>query len=120
MKDKNLVGIGGGLLTAISVFLPALSVMGMKTNFMESNSGVAYFFIVCGLIVAAVSFLGKKWLNILSILIGLMIALLAIKYQGDTKSSGGEVGIGLWVMLLGGVASLAGGVMGIIKKKPVA
>jgi len=114
MKDKNLVGIGGGLLTALSVFLPAMA----SISFMTANSGVSIFFIVCGLIVAGVSFLDKKWLNVVSVLIGLMVTLLAIKYQGDAKALG--VGIGLWVMLLGGVASLAGGVMGIIKKKPVA
>jgi hypothetical protein len=93
--------------------------MGINASFINYNSGIAYFFIACGLIVVAVSFLGKKWLNILSILIGLLMALLALKYQADVKD-GGEVGIGLWVMLLGGVASLVGGVMGIIKKKPVA
>lgn len=119
--QKNLIGIAGGLLTVISNFLGAVSYAGSSFSFFKFNKPVAIFFIICGLIVVGVSMAGKKWLNILSIIIGLIIAGLALKYQGDAKTMAGEdaIGIGLWIMLLGGVISLIGGVMGIVKKPAI-
>lgn len=113
---KNYVTIGGGLLTAVSMFLPFISMMGSSVNFMDSKGSVAWFFIACGLICAVVGFLGKKLLNILSLLLGLVIAGLAMKYQSDAKSLGADVGIGLWLMLAGGALCIIGSVMGLMKK----
>ena len=113
---KNYVTIGGGLITAISMFLPFISMMGTSINFMDSKGSVAWFFIACGVIIAVVGFMGKKMLNILSLLLGLVVAGLAMKYQSDAKALGADVGIGLWSMLGGGVLAIVGSVMGLMKK----
>ncbi|MBK7433736.1 MAG: hypothetical protein IPI66_07430 [Chitinophagaceae bacterium] len=113
---KNYVSIGGGLLTAISMFLPFISMLGTSVNFMDAKGSVAWFFIGCGLVIAVVGFMGKKMLNILSLLLGLVVAGLALKYQSDAKSLGATVGIGLWVMLGGGALAIIGSVMGLMKK----
>ncbi len=46
-----------------------------------------------------------------------MVAALAIKYSGDASAEGGKAGIGIWVLLLGGIVSLVGSIMGMMKKK---
>ncbi len=111
---KNYVTVGGGILTIISMFLPFMSILGTEATGM-SMGGVAYFWIACGAIIAIVGFLGKKMLNILSLILGLAVAGLAMKYQSDAKMFG-TVGIGLWLMLGGGVLAIIGSVMGLMKK----
>lgn len=113
---KNYVTIAGGLLTGIAMFLPFISMMGTSITFMDSKGSVAWFFIACGLIIAVVGFMGKKMLNILSLLLGLVVAGLAMKYQSDAKSIGATVGIGLWLMLGGGALAIIGSIMGLMKK----
>lgn len=113
---KNYVTIAGGLLTGIAMFLPFFSMMGTSITFMDRNGSVSWFFIACGLIIAVVGFMGKKMLNILSLLLGLVVAGLAMKYQSDAKSLGATIGIGLWLMLGGGALAIIGSIMGLMKK----
>ena len=113
---KNYVTIGGGLLTAVAMFLPFLSMMGMSANFMDSKGSVAWFYIACGLIIAIVGFVGKRMLNILSLLLGLVVAGLGIKYYMDLNSLGADAGIGLWIMIGGGALAILGSLMGLMKK----
>jgi uncharacterized protein with PQ loop repeat len=111
----NFIGIAGGALVIVSMFLPFFSILGISSNGLGMG-GVAYFYMICGAAVAAISYLPKRWLNIVSIVLGLIIAMLAMKYQSDAKSLGAEVGIGLWLLLVGGLLSIVGGIMGVIKK----
>ena len=112
---NRYVSISGGLLIAISMFLPFISVSGIS-SVGTAMGGVAYFFIVLGLIIAIVGFVDKRWLNIVSLLFGLIVAALAIKYSGDAKDAGGSAQIGIWIMLVGGLDSMIGAVMGMFKK----
>lgn len=110
---KNYLTIGGGLLTVISMFLPFVSFMGVSVTAIKSSGNEAYIWIGCGIVIAIVGFLGKKMLNILSLLLGLAVAGLAIKYKMD---AGSMAGIGIWMMLAGGVLAVIGSVMGLMKK----
>lgn len=116
---NRYVSLAGGLLTVISMFMPFISVAGIASSNGMAMGGVAYFFIVLGLTIAGVGLANKRWLNILSLLFGLIIAALAIKYSGDAKDAGATAGIGIWTMLIGGLVSLVGSVMGMMKKKAV-
>lgn len=109
---KNYVTMGGGLLTAISMFLPFVSLGELSVKGID-RGGIAYFFIACGVIMMIVGFLGNKMLNILSLLLGLVVAGLAIKYKMD---AGDMTGMGIWMMLAGGVLGVVGSVMGLMKK----
>ena len=111
---KNFLTIGGGLLTIVSMFLTFMTVLGTDVNGM-SLGWVSYFWIACGAIIALVGFLGKKMLNILSLLLGLAVAGLAFKYQMDANEFG-SVGIGIWVMMGGGVLAIIGSIMDLTKK----
>ena len=108
---KNYLTIGGGLAIIISMFLP----FALDINLMAMG-GVAYFYIGCGAIIAVVGFVGKKMLNILSLILGLTVLGLGIKYVMDYKDLGVPVGIGLWVMLAGGALAAIGSLMGLMKK----
>ena len=110
---KNYITIGGGLLTAISMFLPFVSAMGISVTAIQSSGSEAYIWIACGVVIAIAGFLGKKMLNILSLLLGLVVAGIAIKYKMD---AGSMTGIGIWMMMAGGALAVIGSVMGLMKK----
>jgi hypothetical protein len=112
---NRYISIAGGLLVAISMFLPFISAAGISIKG-TALGGVGYFYIVLGLIIALVGFVDKRWLNIISLLFGLIVAALAIKYSGDASDNGGSAQIGIWIMLIGGLVSMVGAVMGMIKK----
>jgi hypothetical protein len=107
---KNQLTIAGGLLTAVAMFLPMASAFGIGVKMLDNPDGVGYFWIVCGAIIAIVGFVDKKKLNILSLILGLAVAALAIKYQQDISGLLGTTGIGIWVMLAGGILSVVGSV----------
>ncbi len=117
---NRYVSVAGGLLTVISMFLPFISISGMASTNGMAMGGVAYFFIVLGLVIAGVGMANKRWLNILSLLFGLIIAALSMKYQSDANHLGATVGAGIWVMLVGGLVSMVGAVMAMVKKSQVA
>lgn len=56
MKIQNPPGLIGGLLLAVSVFLPAISLMGAQVSFWQVANGVAGFYIICGGLLAGLSF----------------------------------------------------------------
>lgn len=60
----------------------------------------------------------KKSFYIGAILAGALVVLLAIKYQSDVRKFG-TVGVGLWLLLLSGLVSVAGGITGLRAKKAV-
>lgn len=118
---NRYASIAGGLLTVISMFLPFISLSGLASTNGMAMGGVAYFFIILGITIAGVGYADRRWLNILSLVFGLIIAALAIKYSGDAKDAGATAGIGIWLMLVGGLVSMVGAVMGMVKKaKPAA
>jgi hypothetical protein len=114
---KKYIILGAGAAIILSMFLPFTSVLGISVSGMKMG-GVARFYIVCGIGLIGIALADKRGLYAGAIVIGLIVALLDMKYQSDVKRvASSEVGIGLWVLLLGAVAALVGGVMGVIKKK---
>jgi uncharacterized membrane protein len=115
---KKIIGMAGGALVIMSVFLPMVKIMDVTVAMFSSTKGVAIFFIICGLVAIGAALLAERWLSVISILLSLIVILLSLKYQGDvTSREGALVGVGLWIMLAGGVLSLAGAVVGLFKKK---
>ena len=68
-----------------------------------------------GVIIAVVGLVNKRWLNILSLILGLIIAAAAFYYQKQFIEIK-FVGIGIWTLLLAGLLSIAGSVNGLRKK----
>lgn len=102
---KNQLTIAGGFLTAISMFFPAVSFLGKSVGFMSSSKGVAYFWIICGIIILIVGILDRKKLNFISLGVGILVTLLALKYYND---SSGVAGLGILMMIAGGILSVIG------------
>lgn len=109
---KNYITIGGGLLTAVSMFLPFVTFMGESVSGLKSGSA-AYIWIAAGIIIAILGFLGNKTMNIIALILGLAVAGMAIKYKMD---AGSLTGIGIWIMLAGGALAVIGSAMGLTKK----
>ncbi|HPH99717.1 MAG TPA: hypothetical protein PK772_05260 [Chitinophagaceae bacterium] len=120
MRTNKLVVIGSSILLIIAAWLPWV-----KVNFMgisESVNGftknkVGAFFVTIGILTAILSFAGKKWSNIVSIILGLCTFLLAIKYfadgsSSDAKAVGASVGIGVYALMIGSLGIIIGAIMG--------
>lgn len=114
-KFSFIAHLIGAVLTIISVFLPAVNVMGIEYSMMDgpTGSGVGIFFIILAVIIAVVGIVKKRWLHILSLILALVITGLAGLYLGDAE---GFIGIGLWFMFFGGLISLIGSILGLMKK----
>lgn len=113
---KKYITMAGGAAIAVSLLLPFTTAMGITVNGLKMG-GAAWFYMVCGLGVIASGYLDKRKFYIAVLIIGLLIAALAMKYQSDVKALQGTVGVGLWLLFFGGLLSLAGGVMGVLAKK---
>lgn len=113
----NYVLLAGGLSTIVSLFLPAIEIMGIKANLFDGGSGVGIFYIILGVVAIIASLVGKKWLNAISMILGLIVLALAIVYLGDAQDAGISPGIGIWMLLIGGALTIIGNVVGMIMKK---
>src|SRR5436190_1310509 len=105
---KNVLTILGGVLTIVSLFLAFVSAgdvsfTGMESFKMADTSWVAYMWIACGAVIAICGFMGKKPLNIVSLILGLGVLGMAVKYKMD---AGASTGIGLWMMIGGGALAV--------------
>lgn len=60
----------------------------------------------------AIGYIDKKKLYIASMVVGLLVALLAMKYQSDMKVlKKAPIGIGLWLMFAAGLIALLGSII---------
>lgn len=112
MKTNQLLGVAGGGAMAIGTFLPLVSVFGMSFSLFSipGQTIVAVLFILLGAAGAFTAFKGGKTMSIVSLACGAIGALLLlIKIEFNV----GFMGIGGWIMLLGGILMIAGGAMGM-------
>ncbi len=122
--NSKLTMIGGGVLSIISAWLPWVTMMGISQNgFMGDYKGnPGLFFVVLGVIIAVMGLLNKKWSAIVAILFSLIVCGLGFKYYSDASEAaafGASAGYGIYVMIAGGLAGIAGGVMRFLTKKNV-
>ena len=125
--NSKLSMIGAGLLSIICAWLPWLNLMGHSLNgFMgdyKGNPGI--IFIGLGVIIAVMGLINKKWSAVVAILFSLCVAGLGIKYYTDATSPeatmiGASAGYGVYLMIVAGLAGIAGGIMRFVTKKNVA
>jgi|GEM_PF-3514496 len=118
---KNVLTILGGVVTIVSMFLKfasagEMSLTGMEWMKLGDRVWVAYLWMGCGAVIAICGLLGKKPLNIISLILGLAVAGVGIKYKMDLGEVGGDAGIGLWMMIGGGALAVIGSAMAMMKK----
>lgn len=122
--NSRLTMIGAGVLTIISAWLPWVKLMGMTQNgFMgdyKGNPGI--IFIATGIIIAVMGLVNKKWSAVVAILFSACVCVLGFKYYGDATSAdavtvGASAGYGIYVMIVAGLAGIAGGIMRFLAKK---
>lgn len=111
------IAMAGGALTAISVFLPFTSVMGISVNGLKMG-GVAWFYIAVGIAFIAIGYLNKRSLYFTGAAVGLLVGLLAMNYMADVRVlSDASAGIGLWCLFIGGLTGCIGSVIGVVKTR---
>lgn len=119
--------MGAGALSIIAAWLPWVKVMGITQNgFKGSYSGnPGIIFIVMGAVILGMGAINKKWSAVIAMLFSIFVCLLGFKYYSDTTTGdaatlGATVGAGVYCMILGGLAGIAGGVMRFLVKKKTA
>ncbi|MCX6319374.1 MAG: hypothetical protein NTW29_19005 [Bacteroidetes bacterium] len=117
MKKFNIICIAGGLLTIIACFIPFGSAGSINIKVSDLPGAAGKIMWVLGLIIAGVGAVNKRWLHLLSLVCGLIILLIAFKWQGDLRKLDATVGIGSWLLIAGGAISLAGSIWGLLPKK---
>ena len=111
---KKALTVLGGVLTIASMFLAFVKAGEISVTGMDIPNNVAYVYIGVGAIIAVLGFLEK--LNIVTLILGLGVAGMGIKYYMDASSSFTSAGIGIWVMIGGGILAVIGSAMGMMRK----
>lgn len=110
--------MAGGALIILSLFLPFTELLGQSVSGLKLQ-GATKFYIILGVSMVITGFLDKKKSYYIgAVVVGILVVLLSMKYQSDVKKFG-SVGIGLWLLLLSGLVTLAGGITGLLAKKSV-
>lgn len=119
MKDlQRYLTMAGGALIIIALFLPFTELLGQSVSGLKLQ-GATKFYLVLGVGMIVLGYLDKKKSYYYgAIVVGVLVILLSMKYQSDVKKFS-TVGVGLWILLLSGVITLAGGITGIRNKKEV-
>jgi hypothetical protein len=109
-QSALMIGIGGAAL-AIGSFLAWGTVLGISVSGMDGGDG--WMTLIGGGVVAAYGFLTMqgnnslpKWLPWAGLVVGLGVAL--INFFDIMGTDGVSIGIGMWLMLIGGVVALYG------------
>ncbi|HOZ70862.1 MAG TPA: hypothetical protein PK328_15900, partial [Chitinophagaceae bacterium] len=120
-KMKSLhryLTMAGGALIIIALFLPFTELLGQSVSGLKLQ-GATKFYLILGAGMIVLGYLDKKKsYYYAALIVGVLVILLSMKYQSDVKKFS-TVGMGLWVLLLSGVITLAGGITGIRSKKEV-
>jgi len=110
-NQSALMITGGGAALAIGSFLAWGTVLGISISGIDGGDG--WMTLAGGAVVAVYGFLayqGKsilpKWLAWAGIVVGLGVAL--INFSDIQGTDGVSVGIGMWIMLVGGIVALVG------------
>lgn len=114
MNKTKIIGIVSSALVIVSAWLPWVTLAGISANGFDGNEGQpGLFFVILGALSALCVFFGKKWSNIVAVLLALATIGLAFKYINDASSF---AGYGLYIMLAGGLGVIAAAIMGLRKK----
>lgn len=108
---KKFIGVIGGILIAISVFLPSITAGPISVSLWDApdSKSTVYIFIAFGIIIAICSYLGQKWSNIVAVIVALLALGLSIKWISDAYGIPlTSAGIGLWIGAIGSILGIAG------------
>ena len=117
-KLSKITHLVGGGITVISAFLPAVTAFGISVTFLNHPKGMGFaiFLFVAAIIAAAVGLVKKRWLHILSLIAAIsLIGFAALMFDAGAEREV-PVGIGVWGVLIGGIAVFAGAVLGMMRK----
>ncbi len=111
----RLLSIAAGALALLSPFLPLVNVMGQSVNIFGTQTGVGIFFIILAALVALPAFLRQRWAVIASVVAGVILLGLGIKYFADASSTAYGVsvspGISVWLIIAAGLLGIIGGAL---------
>ncbi|WP_298512053.1 hypothetical protein [uncultured Kordia sp.] len=110
---KKFIGVIGGILIFISVFLPSVSVGPISVSLWAGASAnpIIYVFMAFGIAVAVCSYMGQKqkWANIVAVIAAILALIMDIIWISEASGSGlATAGMGLWIGAIGCIMGIAG------------
>jgi hypothetical protein len=117
MKKFNTICLAGGMLIILSSFLAFGSAGPVTIKVSDLPGAAGKIMWVLGIAVAIVGTLNKRWLHLLSLICGILVLLIAFKWQADLKKLNASVGIGSWLLIAGAGIAVAGSIWGLLPKK---
>lgn len=116
MKTNVKVAALGAIVLIVGMFMPWIDFLGMSKNAwsVASEIGVPIFFLSCAVLIVIISLIPKKWVNIFSALLAIILVMVGVKYIND---AGAFIGTGLYLFLAGGFILLIGSIMGFTVKR---
>jgi hypothetical protein len=126
MKPSTYVVLIGAILMIIGAIMPWASVMGIGVSGLE---GDGWFCLIAGVIAGVFAFLKLNWGKWIVVLMGLVGAVVGIidymKIKDAVAATGAmaeagmgiSIGIGMYLVIVGGIVALIGG---FITKKATA
>ena len=117
--EKKFIGLIGGVIIAITAFLPWLSVMGIGVSGISGDSAAfGYAVIGFGALIAVFSFLDQKWSHILAIVFAVLeMGLMGLLILGASERASVDIAYGVWLGLLGAVVVIVGAIMAMRQPK---
>lgn len=109
--NRNLLVLGGAALIVVGSFLPWASAGGMSFSGIDGGDG--WITLVLGLALGATALIPAAK-NGMLIVAGIALALVVYELIDIMGAGGGaievSIGIGIWIMLVGGIAGLVGAI----------
>jgi len=117
MKANFLASAIGTLLIIVGTFMPWVEIFGITANGWANGSGGPLFLIIVGVLALGLNLLSKKWSNIVSIVLSVILILVTFLIVSGFAERGQSAAIGVWLIIFGGVINIIGSIMGLTKKK---
>ncbi len=121
MRKTTLLGLGAVLLIIISIFLPILSIGGISAGLFDAGQRgkeIAYVILVFVALMGLFAFLANKkhLASIGTLIFAGVLGAIAMVFFNETKAQGGDIGMGVILMLVGTVLGLVSAFLGFMKK----
>ena len=111
--NRNLLVLIGALLMVIGSFLPWASMGEMSVTGVSEGAGDGWISAILGALILAVSFAKAEWRSLVLMILPAIGAAFGVwkLIEGLDIPAPASMGIGIWLLAIGGVLALVGSFM---------
>lgn len=111
--NRNLLVMVGAVLMIIGSFLPWASMGEMSISGTSAGAGDGWISVILGALLIAVSFVSAGWRSLVLMILAAISAAFGVwkLIEALDIPAPASIGIGIWLLAIGGVLALVGAVM---------